>query len=427
MTGVVADDTTGALDIGVMFRRAGCSVQVFTRPPSILPVDTDVVVVDTDSRLDPPSVAAAKVAEATRWLARAGAVRFHKKTCSVFRGNVGAEFDAMLDALGTPSMVVSAAYPLLGRTTREGMHQVNGQPIHLSQFRNDPVHPIDTSDLRQLLAKQSTRRSSVIPLETVRAGEAALRPALEREAKGGGYVIVDGETQQDLQVLARAAGGEFRIFGGSAGFAAEWPSGWSSAAGDVKEPPLLPSHPGGPLIVCGSLTPQSRTQTACLLDTGVDSATIAPWDGNCAELAPDDIEIAAKVAVAIRSGRSVLLMTEQDPSKVAAAQEKARKRGSDPSQLGRELSLRLASIVEAVFAAAEPSSLIVAGGDTSGSITRRLGINGCRLLGEVSPGVPACLTLGRETLAVFKSGSFGSPDFFLEALRHMQRLRLPRH
>ncbi|HEX2864135.1 MAG TPA: four-carbon acid sugar kinase family protein, partial [Deinococcales bacterium] len=143
LMGVVADDLTGAGDIGVLFAKHGLAVRVFTADldvrelPALLAARagqgeagrTDVVVLDTDSRLLPAAEAAARVRAATRALQACGCRRFWKKTCSVFRGNVGVEFDALLDTLGLDFAPAVAAFPRNGRTTVQGRHFVRGVPL----------------------------------------------------------------------------------------------------------------------------------------------------------------------------------------------------------------------------------------------------------------------------------------------------------
>lgn len=61
--------------------------------------------------------------------------------------------------------------------------------------------------------------------------------------------------------------------------------------------------------------------------------------------------------------------------------------------------------------------LVVAGGETSGSVTQRLGIEAIRIGPEIAPGVPWTESLGHPRIALaLKSGNFGSPDFFDQAL-----------
>lgn len=62
--------------------------------------------------------------------------------------------------------------------------------------------------------------------------------------------------------------------------------------------------------------------------------------------------------------------------------------------------------------------LIVAGGETFGAVVKALGVTGLRI--GPDPGVPWTTTITRNTAdkptaLALKSGTFGTPDFFLKA------------
>jgi len=63
--------------------------------------------------------------------------------------------------------------------------------------------------------------------------------------------------------------------------------------------------------------------------------------------------------------------------------------------------------------------VVVAGGESSGAVTQALGINKLRIGKEIAPGVPWCYadTNGQSMAVALKSGNFGSPDFFTDALK----------
>jgi len=67
------------------------------------------------------------------------------------------------------------------------------------------------------------------------------------------------------------------------------------------------------------------------------------------------------------------------------------------------------------------SDLIVAGGETSGAVVEALGIIAAEVTGIVAAGVPSLRTLGDPSVRlVLKSGNFGGPDFFADALKHLE-------
>jgi 3-dehydrotetronate 4-kinase len=66
--------------------------------------------------------------------------------------------------------------------------------------------------------------------------------------------------------------------------------------------------------------------------------------------------------------------------------------------------------------------LIIAGGETSGAVVSRLGLNLLRIGPEIDPGVPWTLASGngRTIVLALKSGNFGSEEFFIRAWQHLQ-------
>jgi len=66
--------------------------------------------------------------------------------------------------------------------------------------------------------------------------------------------------------------------------------------------------------------------------------------------------------------------------------------------------------------------LVVAGGETSGAAVDRLAIPAFLVGPEIAPGVPLLRSVGHgeEMLVALKSGNFGGPDFFAQALAMMK-------
>ena len=62
--------------------------------------------------------------------------------------------------------------------------------------------------------------------------------------------------------------------------------------------------------------------------------------------------------------------------------------------------------------------IIVAGGETSGAVMKKLGFNSYIIGKSVDPGVPVMTpTQRRDIRVVLKSGNFGSVDFFNKAVK----------
>ncbi|MEY4488403.1 MAG: hypothetical protein RIQ79_911 [Verrucomicrobiota bacterium] len=147
---VLADDLTGAAEVAALAHEAGLLAVVVTRIPRA-PVEADVLVIDTDTRLLSPARAARRVrtrAARLRTLPHAGVF---KKIDSVLRGPVLAELTACADALGLRRSLLIAGNPALGRTIHDRRCYVAGQPIDQTAFARDPHHPARSAAVLDLL------------------------------------------------------------------------------------------------------------------------------------------------------------------------------------------------------------------------------------------------------------------------------------
>jgi uncharacterized protein YgbK (DUF1537 family) len=423
MLGVVADDTTGANDIGLMFRKNNYTAKVVTFDKQIQnTADADVLIIDTDSRLDTPEESYNKVYESTKILQNMGCGLFFNKTCSVFRGNIGVEFDAMLDALNENFAVISVAFPKNGRKTINGIHTVHGKLLEQSEFANDPVHPMHESNLIEILQKQTSRKVTMVPLEIVRKGPMELRKEIEKQRVNFHYCIVDSENQTDLSIVAEAVH-DFPVLCGSSAIAEELPK---FIKVDLVQNPvedLQFSDSKGVLVVSGSLTPQTRVQTAHLIEIGT-SAIILDSRKVFNQL-EKETEIARVINTAqsiIEAGNDLLIMADNRDEIVAETKEIGKQFLHNELTTSKMISSALADVTLAIVRNSGICRLVVAGGDTSGTVCRRLGISGNYVLEEIETGVPSGLTLDRSMLIVLKSGSFGKPDFLETAVKHLKQL-----
>lgn len=423
MIGVVADDTTGANDIGIMFSNNHYSVKVVTYQEDIeLSKDVNVLIIDTDSRLDKPEVSYEKVFKATRYLKKLGCSLYYNKTCSVFRGNIGREFDAMLDALEEDFAVITLAFPKNGRRTVNGIHTVYGKLLEESEFAKDPVHPMKESNLVSILQKQTSRKVSLITLETVRQGAEKLHAAIEALRQEANYCIIDAENQKDLTIVAKAVH-NYPILCGSSAIAEELPQ----FLAEDKYPSVLDRvnirDDKGVLVIAGSLTPQTKAQTAYLSSLGthtiiIDSRKVFSADSRKQEV----LRAAEEAAKILKQGKDVLVMADNRGEIVAETKRIGRELHLDPLSVSKLVSAALAEIADRLVTGTGLKRLVVAGGDTSGTVCRRLGIKGNYVLKEIETGLPSGLAIGRELLIVLKSGSFGKEDFLSRAIKHLKDL-----
>src|ERR1041385_3156126 len=152
MIGVIADDLTGAAEIGGIGLRYGLKAEVFVGADSVRPSDsTRLVCIDSDSRSAIPAHAAKLAAKAAAALAALRPEWIYTKVDSVLRGNVLAEVEAITAELGLRGSLLVPANPGFGRIIRDGTYYVKGRPISETDFARDPEYPRWSSDVRALL------------------------------------------------------------------------------------------------------------------------------------------------------------------------------------------------------------------------------------------------------------------------------------
>jgi uncharacterized protein YgbK (DUF1537 family) len=426
MIGIVADDLTGAHDIGSMFAKAGyvADVYVFDESESLSLIEhdrPDVLIVDTGSRYDAPARAYAKVAAATRFLQANGCDSFYKKICSVFRGNVGAELDAALDTLEQDFMLVVAGFPKNGRTTIDAVHYVHGVKLEDSAFRHDPVHPMAESNLVELLRRQTKRPVAHIDHRVVDRGTETLRARIDELRAQTGYAIVDVIDQAALRTIGEATQDK-EIFSGSSGLAEELAVLWN--AGPARSERIeLPRRAGaGIMCVAGSLTPQTAAQVEYLQARGTPVfglKTMRLFDA--AERADEIGELVRAVAGTLERGADAVIHSSNRPEEVRRTQAAGAAQGRSASETSRLVSDTIAQIVAAVIHETGQNRLLVTGGDTASAVCAKLGIRAMRIWQEIEPGVPSCVALsGPRLMLVLKAGGYGAPTFFERALAHLR-------
>lgn len=415
---VIADDVTGANDIGIMYAKAGLTTYVYsygqgeeqTYPPC------DSLIIDTDSRFDTPETAYRKVADAVRKAPREGVCQYIDKQCSVFRGNIGAEFDAMLDALGEEFAVVVLGFPDNGRTTLHGIHYVHGVKLEDSQFRSDPVHPMTKSSLQEILQAQTKRRVDHIFYEAYADGAEAVRALLDEKRKSCSYCIMDVRDNEDLAFLAAVLQNE-RVLCGSSALSAYL----ARLEAEKTNRSAAPKKPVKAKVFCmaGSLTPQTAGQTAYMREKGY--CVIALDTRRLFEEKEREAEcrsVYEQACSAYENGDFAMIHSVNDALLVAETKAIAARRGIDNTAVSSMVSAALSEISKNVIEKYQIRRIIVCGGDTSASFCAQLGIRGMKVLEEIEAGLPTCESVDAPHYRmVLKSGSFGSREFVEKAAR----------
>jgi uncharacterized protein YgbK (DUF1537 family) len=424
MFGSVADDLTGANDLGVMIARQDVPVRVLLDPWE-LPAPANAypaLIVEAGTRGDDPATAYARTREATRRLLEWGRRPLYKKMSSTFQGNIGVEIDAMLDEAGEDFTIVVPAFPENGRTTRRGIHYVHGVPIGETWLAHHPTSPVTESYLPAALQAQTQRRVGLIDETVIDQGVEVLRVALAEARRAYQMVVLDAAHQEHLETIARASEDLLVLSGGSA---------LATALRYPAAPLPLPPQPrpgkvwrGGSLIVAGSVSDATRGQVAAALANGMSEELVrpAPVLAGRVEAATEVARVVEAATGRLQSGADVLVRTPAEVEEVKATLAAGAAAGLSEKAVGQALTAALSEITVRVVERTGLDRLVVAGGDTSAVICRRLGLLEHEILEEVQTGVPVSIGRGARTmLVVLKSGNFGDEHFFADAIAALER------
>jgi D-threonate/D-erythronate kinase len=153
----LADDLTGALEVGAKFAQHGLPSLVTTEPNQADYETVAVLIVDTETRHLPPDDAAQCIIRLAALAGRFEPSLIYKKTDSTLRGNIAAEFAALQKVFPHADLVYVPAYPEMGRTVRGGHLFVWGTPLHETEFAADAYNPVSSHSIAHLLGDVRAR------------------------------------------------------------------------------------------------------------------------------------------------------------------------------------------------------------------------------------------------------------------------------
>lgn len=462
--GCIADDFTGASDAASFLQKGGMRVVLVNGVPRDpgkggLAEGVDGVVIALKSRALPPGEAVDQTLLAARWLREAGAEQMYVKYCSTFdsteKGNIGPVCDRLLEWTGQRFTLLCPSLPANGRTVKKGILYVDGTPLAESPMSRHPVNPMKKSRIRDLMESQSR-----YPCYETGAGCAG---AAEGELPEHYYLVPDYETRKDGQTIAGKFGDLGLLTGGSGlcealaeyhvekrggrerqgdsnrerqenqevsrgrqenqGGSRGWPEN-GTAKGQSPEAAI--QKPAGKetgreqkklLILAGSCSAATRRQIEAWKQAG----------GSCLRIDPrqllEDFSVLEQAKRRIREMEGELLVYSAPAAGGEAGGEGREKRTAGQAENREAGQEGLSAVLDRAFSglalygrSCGCKRLVVAGGETSGAVTRALGYQAFYVRDSIAPGVPVLVPAEDRSMAlVLKSGNFGGERFFEDA------------
>ena len=416
--GCIADDYTGASDLANTLTRAGLrTVQTIGVPASDLAIpEVDAVVVSLKSRSIEADIAVDRSRAAETWLRGRGAAHVLFKICSTFdstdKGNIGPVMDALRADSSDAIVLVTPAFPETGRTVYMGNLFVGAVPLNESPLKDHPLNPMHDSNLVRVLAHQSRTKVGLVDLATVTRGVDAVRARLADLAREGvGAAVIDAVFDRDLETIGAVAVGH-KLSVGASGIGlglARALAGQGAATATPSEQPI-----GGPAAcLAGSCSQATLGQIA----SAEKVMPVLRLDPDQVVKGKDEARRALAWARERLGSGPVLIASSASPAEVAGLQAR---HGRDAA--GHAIEQAMADIAEGLVQSGV-HRLVVAGGETSGAVVDRLKIPGFLVGAEIAAGVPVLRAVGAREgamLLALKSGNFGGPQFFSDALSLMR-------
>jgi uncharacterized protein YgbK (DUF1537 family) len=417
--GCIADDYTGASDLANTLTRAGLrTVQTIGVPADDLALpEVDAVVVSLKSRSIEARLAVSRSRSAEKWLRGRGAGHVLFKICSTFdstdAGNIGPVMDALRADSGDSIVLVTPAFPETGRTVYQGNLFVGAVPLNESPLKDHPLNPMHDSNLVRVLARQSRTEIGLVDLAVVVRGPEAVRARLaDLAGQGVGAAIIDAVFDRDLETIGAVALNHRVSVGASGiglGLARALVAGTAGTAAALSDAPV-----GGPAAcLAGSCSQATLGQIA----NAEQAMPVLHLDPDRIVAGKEEAQRALAWAKERLDKGPLLVASSATPDKVAALQKR---HGRDAA--GHAIEQAMADIAEGLVQSGV-RRLVVAGGETSGAVVDRLAIPGFLVGEEIAAGVPVLRAVGGragEMLLALKSGNFGGPQFFTDALRLMR-------
>ncbi|HEY9003504.1 MAG TPA: four-carbon acid sugar kinase family protein [Mucilaginibacter sp.] len=378
MIAVIADDLTGAAEIGGLGLRYDLNIEIIC--DNDLKSDADLLIISTDTRSMPEKEALVATQLLTAKLAEIKPGLVFKKVDSVLRGHVLGELAIHLKQLHLKKALLIPANPALGRIIKNGRYFINEQPIHLTSFACDPEFSITSPDIHDMLKADQ----DVVHIQKN-----------DDELPESGIVVGECETEEEITKWIKRADSETLLAGGASLFKSLLESfNLRRQSAQISGPEL--TYPA--LFVCGSTFSKSQAAIAKIKDDG------GPVSYMSSEILTS-LQPSEK-AFDSWANEIVTLLNENGKAVIAIHHSIS----ANDTITATSLRNKKAMVVKKVLEKIAVKELLIEGGSTAAAIIRRLNLGRLVPLNQLAPGVIKLKANGKENLFLtLKPGSYDWP------------------
>lgn len=426
ITGIIADDLTGANDTALQFHLHGANTKIILsgeeEPINIK--GTQTWAFSTETRNVSPEDAYHTVKTATQVMVDVLKPDYlYKKIDSTVRGNIAIETLAMLEVLQWDAAIIMPAFPAEGRVTIGGYHLLKGIPIERTEMARDPYSPIRESHLPTLLKNQLDESYEhlvgAIELKTVMKGAGPILMKLNELIRSGKkLIVVDAVSTTDIeQVILATNKSEFNILpAGTAATAQVLSDLWYSNMEPSQINKTVPELPK--FIISGSATEITAKQIKRLEECDEFDNTLF------IELSLQNIinwnfdEITERIVNNLVQNNIVVVHTSNLIVDFDGFSEELLNADLTKSSLACLITDYLAELTKRVTEQRE-AILILLGGETAYKCCEAIGATQLQLIDEVAPAIALSLDHNAQWI-ITKSGNLGGINTLIDILKYFE-------
>lgn len=399
--GVIADDFTGASDAASFLVKAGQRVVMLADIHSELKEECDVLVVALKIRSVSPNQAIAEVKETLDYFKKSSVEKVYYKYCSTFdstpRGNIGVVLDYLMDYFDTRYTILCPSLPVNGRTVKDGVLYVDSVPLAKTSMKNHPLNPMWDSYIPALMKNQSQHHCYVVEIDE-------MIKVIESIKDDKFYLVPDYQNDEDGKMIAKVVH-DFPLLSGGSGLLEHLELGQSLVN---TEEYIINKNSEKAIILCGSCSKMTGRQIEDYIQKGnpyfeLESKAVLQGRINASIVFQQVLKNLPQTTIVFSDG------INKDMAVISKNEE------------FEKLSVLIEKIIADLSEMADKNKfdrIVIAGGETSGAVTKRLDYNAYAIGKVIAPGVPILIPLiNKDLCLVLKSGNFGDVQFFTKAIK----------
>jgi uncharacterized protein YgbK (DUF1537 family) len=378
MIAVIADDFTGAAEIGGVGLRYGLKVVIATTVSE--PEEADLIVIATDTRSMEAEDAAHEVETVTRQILQLNPDFIFKKVDSALRGNIVTEIESQLTVLGRKKSILVPGNPGHGRIIKNGHYFINGIPLNETFFASDPDFPSYSSSVTEIIGRYD------LPVITRANGD---------ELPETGIIVGDVSSREEMSAWARQINEGCLAAGGSDFFNHILARNYPLLKSSGRESYFLD---GKSLFILGSLYPKRDRMIGKINGDGLSEINMPEeiyrnrdFDRILLDRWADDI-----VRRIDRENKAIVTVHHEI---------------HDEPGLSNRIRVNIGLLVRRIFERTEVRHLLIEGGATTHEILKNLQISKLYPYRELGPGIIQMRVAGyRQLCLTTKPGSYNWPE-----------------